>query len=638
MDFASTVPSARPRVILVSPPWRMPDEGSLALATLRPILLEAGVAADTLHGSLLYPPTALDPLFLSAFAQHLFVPLLYPEANPDGVIDALVARFVDELGLQGLVVPGATSLAELERDEAAMRRDLAVELGHARRCVDACVEVIVAGGYDVVGLSATFETQLTAALAIARRLKARNPSLRIALGGAACFGEPAQALAESFAELDCVCSAEADDLVVPLFRALLDGTPLNTIPGLAFRVGTEVRTTAPPPLLRDLDRLPPPDYDDFIAALAASPWSEHAPKLYFETSRGCWWGQKTLCTFCGLNAEGLTFRRKSPARAIAEITRLVERYPSARRLQATDNILDLDYLDTVMPALAELERAPERPLRLFWEVKSNLRRRDLDRLVAAGVDLVQPGIESFSDGVLDLMRKGNTALGQVQFLKWAVEAGLGVTYNLLVRNPGEQARWYETMLDLIDTLEHLPPPDCVTTTWLERFSPYHAAPGSHGITAIRARPHYGSLFQGAPVPLERLAYVFDYDHPDHHDAALLDAQHRFVRRVGLWQQGWRPAMATWREDGGAALVDDARGGQARRHVLTHQEAAVFRLLDRARQPAALARERPDLAESLDAALHHLARLRLTCSDERGRYLAVIPQEYAAESQRPRHAD
>jgi hypothetical protein len=40
------------------------------------------------------------------------------------------------------------------------------------------------------------------------------------------------------------------------------------------------------------------------------------PGLLIETSRGCWCGAVSHCTFCGLNGEGMAYRRKSPQRVI----------------------------------------------------------------------------------------------------------------------------------------------------------------------------------------------------------------------------------------------------------------------------------------------------------------------------------
>lgn len=81
--------------------------------------------------------------------------------------------------------------------------------------------------------------------------------------------------------------------------------------------------------------IPTPNYDGFFERLtdsAARDWVE--PKLIVEGSRGCWWGEKHHCTFCGLNGSFMEFRGKSPARFEREIMELVEREavaPAGRR-------------------------------------------------------------------------------------------------------------------------------------------------------------------------------------------------------------------------------------------------------------------------------------------------------------------
>ncbi len=611
-------------VLLVSPPWRPPEEPCLALATLKPLLDGAGIAAEVVHGSLLYPPTEMDRLFMASYGGHLFA----ADGDVDAALDALTARFVDELNLRGIVVPGATRLAELGRDEAAMRSDVRAEMARARACIDRCLEVAARPRHDIVGLSVTFESQLPAAVALARRLKARRPEVAVVLGGAACLGAPADAMIRAFPEIDVVCHGEGEQVIVPLIHALRARAAggvdsLAGVPGISWRApGGAVRRNPAPPLVRDLDTLPMPDYDDFLAAHAESEWRHVAPKLFFETSRGCWWGEKTLCSFCGLNGEGLAFRRKTVARAHEEIHHLYTRYPTARRLQATDNIMAVEYLDALLPRLATLPREPDRPLRIFFELKSNLRKAHHRALVDAGVDLVQPGIESFSDEVLALMRKGNTALGQLQFLKWAVEAGLAVTYNLLVRNPGEEAAWYRRMLELIPSIDHLPPPDCVTPVWIERFSPYHMRPAEHGLRDLRARPHYRAIWGALPVPLEDLAYVFDYDHDMLRDAELFDAVRDLALRVGRWQTDWRPDQLTYRDDGAALHILDRRAPDAAPCTLTGPGAEVFRFLDRIRTVDAVARRFPNV--QVEAILDDLLARRWICRDTRDRHLAVVP--------------
>ena len=611
------------KVLLISPPWRMPDSACLALGLLRPILAREGIEADTLHGTQLFPRSSTGPVFLSTYAAHLFAPHL-EGGDADAALDALAARYLEDLDLGGLVLAGEErTLADFERDEVAMRRDLHEDIARAGVCVDRCVDHALEGGYDVVGFSVTFETQLPAALAIARRLKARHAEVKVMFGGSACFREPADALMASFSEIDAVCHCEGDQVIAPLVRALRGEGALADVRGIAWRGddGT-IHHNPSPPLLHDLDSLPIPEFDDFVEALAVSEWREAPPKIFFETSRGCWWGEKHLCSFCGLNAEGLPFRRKSPERALEEIRALHKKYPSSRRLQATDNILDMRYIKTLLPELAVFKAGEDgADLSIFFEVKPSFKKEHIQALAAAGIDLVQPGIESFHDDILKLMNKGNSALGQVMFIKWSVEHGVGLSYNLIVRNPGEVAAWYHEMTALVDIIDHLPPPSCVSSMWLERFSPYHNAPARHGISNVRAKPHYHSLCPALKVSVEQLAYVFDYDHEMFQDEALVAALHRFVRRVGVWQHYWRPETFFYQLDEDRVIITDRRGDFEKVTTLESDEAALFLRLDRPMLRAKLA----TLFPNLDPALLDAWRARRwLCEDPRGRVLSVIP--------------
>jgi len=50
-------------------------------------------------------------------------------------------------------------------------------------------------------------------------------------------------------------------------------------------------------------------YGSFLDALETNfPDGAVEPLLLFETSRGCWWGERSHCTFCGLNGLDLAYR------------------------------------------------------------------------------------------------------------------------------------------------------------------------------------------------------------------------------------------------------------------------------------------------------------------------------------------
>jgi ribosomal peptide maturation radical SAM protein 1 len=200
-------------------------------------------------------------------------------------------------------------------------------------------------------------------------------------------------------------------------------------------------TELPRPLIRDIDALPTPDYDHYFETLRTSTLSSLIqPGLLAESSRGCWWGEKSHCTFCGLNGTGMKYRSKSPERVLAELSELSARY-GIRSFQFVDNILDMSFFKTLLPKLA----AGKDTYSLFYEIKSNLKREQVRLLAEAGVRWIQPGIESLDDNVLGLIGKGNSTLMNLQLLKWCREFGIHAAWNMLSGVPGESDSWYEAM-------------------------------------------------------------------------------------------------------------------------------------------------------------------------------------------------
>src|SRR5439155_9938826 len=124
---------------------------------------------------------------------------------------------------------------------------------------------------------------------------------------------------------------EAEESFPALARRLLSGRPIGPpggpIPGIVYRVAGQSVATGPAPLLRHLDKLPVPDFGDYFRDLEQSTGGAAVvPTLLLETSRGCWWGAKSHCTFCGLNGGMMAFRSKSAERALEELEYLVGRW------------------------------------------------------------------------------------------------------------------------------------------------------------------------------------------------------------------------------------------------------------------------------------------------------------------------
>ncbi len=370
---------------------------------------------------------------------------------------------------------------------------------------------VVGGGHDVVGFTTSF-MQTRPSVALAKILKERAPATRIAFGGANVFGPPGRALLESFPDVDLVCHGEAEEAIAPIVRFLRGepGAGPETLAGVTFRDGDRIVDRTEGGAAPRMDEIPVPDFSDWFEDLARVESELGADLglpvwLPVETARGCWWGAKKHCTFCGLNADRMAFRSKSPERVLAELEELRGRYGRAR-FCVVDNILDHRYFETVLPSLGRRRDGYE----FHWEVKSNLGRRHVATLAAAGVTMVQPGIESLSTPALALMRKGVTCLQNVQTLKWCEEFGIEVNWNHLYRFPGDRLEWYEAVARAAPLLEHLPPPQGCYPVAVHRFSPYHTTPAEFGVRLEGPTFHYRMVFPDvAPERLAGFAYLFD---------------------------------------------------------------------------------------------------------------------------------
>jgi len=440
------------------------------------------------------------------------------------------------------------TLAQLAQDIEWMQAQIDAFL-------DECVAELVALEPSIVGFSNAFPQNL-ASLALAKRVKAAMPASFIVFGGANCTGVMGLELARQFKFVDAVVSGEGEIVFPELVQRVRAGQSIADMPGVythalarAQRNGDSLSHAARVP---DLDALPLPDYDDYFeqwASYAAPDWKN--PALPFETSRGCWWGERSQCTFCGLNGVSLTFRRKTPCRAWQEFDDTLKKHP-VTFVAVTDNILDMRYFDDFLPQIAAREPKPV----LFFEVKANLKKEHVRRLHASHARFIQPGIESLSTPILRLMRKGITALQNIQLLKWCREFGVIPKWNLLWGFPGEPPDEYRRMAEWIPYLTHLEPPEGASSISLERFSPYFDNAQAFGLANVRPHPVYRHLYPFDQTALANLAFHFDFDYAE--PQAVREYTAPVIEQIKKWRQAAATSDLFTVELGEILIVCDLR--------------------------------------------------------------------------------
>lgn len=461
--------------------------------------------------------------------------------------------------------------------------------------LDELADLELWAGTRVVGFTSTFQ-QTVASLALARRLKQRYPEIVTVFGGANFDGSMGLELVRAFDEIDFAVVGEGDTAFPRLLDALAAGLDPAAVPGVAARSGGEACLREPAPLTQRLDDLPTPDYTEYFDRAEAlgmlEPRNHRTVSLPFESARGCWWGARHHCTFCGLNGTTMGFRSKSPQRVLDELTELARRYRSFR-FEAVDNIVDSHYLTTLFPAIV----ASEADFELFYEVKSNLGREQLRLLAQAGVRHVQPGIESLDSGVLALMNKGVRALQNVNLLRWAQYYGIRVSWNILWGFPGETAAQYANQATIVPHLAHLPPPEHAGPIWMERFSPLFE---QADVRFRKPEDSYRYVYPAA-VDLDRIAYFFDRLAPDALPAGTYDA---LAKAVAAWSEAWAgpepPVLTYWSAPGFLQIYDGRHPGAEGTYTLSGTGAEVYLATTHRPTTASAVCRRLGLAESAAA--------------------------------------
>jgi ribosomal peptide maturation radical SAM protein 1 len=524
--------SARRDVVFVSMPFGPLFSPSLALSLLQPQVHARGLSCSIEYFTLAYAERIGQSLYSKILTEH--------RAMARGFVGEWIFSHAlfdwptehDERYLREVLLkPGRLGW---NQTRPPGKRDVAAVLDaktSAPQFVDSCADRIVDLAPRIVGFTSVFQQHL-ASLALARRIKARLPDTFIVMGGANCEATMGIETVRQFPFVDAVVSGEADRVVGDLAERVVAGDRVDGLPGVVTRrtLAAGGSSCAPPTaVVADIDALPYPDYADYFDQFARSRFNNRwQPSVYVETSRGCWWGERMHCTFCGLNGATMTYRSKSAPRALDELAHLADRYPGCD-IQVVDNILDLKYFKTLLPMLAERKLN----VSLFYETKSNLKKEQVRLLREAGVTIIQPGIESLSDTVLKQMRKGVSGLQNIQVLKWCKEFGVEPLWNLLLGFPGESPDDYRRMAELTAQVCHLPRPVCVTAIRLDRFS-----------------PNFNESSR------RNLAYYFAYDYKSPQDVAGYAAP--LIRRVHAWKTTWRHSELVSIDIGNRLLLFDTR--------------------------------------------------------------------------------
>jgi ribosomal peptide maturation radical SAM protein 1 len=553
-------------VALVSMPTLSARFPSFQLGLLKPVLEAQGIPAQTFS------------LFMY-FGTHVgwrlneVISDVYPSMVGEWIwTKAAFGDFADddeyfriyEANLAGICERAGCTLEDLRRV-----REVA-----APAFIDFCVESVDWTRFGLVGFSVVFQ-QTLASVALARALKEKHPDIPVIMGGASFEDDIAEEIMRGCPQVDYVHCGDAEDSFPEMIRRLYRGDSMRGLKGVMWRGENDsIEYAGRAPNLSDMNRTPTPDFDEYFYARREGKYDIHPGAkgvlIPIETARGCWWGVKNHCTFCGLNRAGMEFRAKSVDNVIGQLESLSRRY-GIFDFNAIDNIIAPEYIDSLFGRLTEANA----DIRLHYEVRPSLSREQLKRMRRGGLFSIQPGVESLSTHVLKLMRKHTTGMRNLELIKWSTYYGINNLYNILVRFPGERVEDYKLHCEIIPKIHHWQPPWAVARARADRGSPMFTEPETQTITSLRPAPCYDFLFPKDRFDLQRVSYYFEHDMRD----ALPDEEHEeLFRHVAFWQQRWqekpRPYLR-YRKSLSTIRVEDARWRRVRVQTFSDEPAALY---------------------------------------------------------------
>jgi magnesium-protoporphyrin IX monomethyl ester (oxidative) cyclase len=604
-----------PRVVLVVPPLQSVVRPALGVSLLMAALARTRIGARVEYLSLRYAEEIgvdLNERLADMTPRHMLAEWIFAAAANGRGIASFEEAYLDDLA--------ASKYANLLQTIVDLRHSIGP-------FIDRSARQILEDRPAIVGFSTMFE-QNCASAAIAARVRELDPDVTICFGGANCEGPMGEALLEIYPQIDFVFQGEADRTFPEFVRRALDGESIAS--STASVIGRSAAAARPPneqSFVQDLDGLPLPDFSDYFAALGKMSFGSRVkPALPIETSRGCWWGAKKHCRFCGLNGSSMVYRSKSSARVLHEIEELNHQW-GVSRFEAVDNIMDLKHVEGVFGVLAD--RSTD--YRFVYEIKSNMSETQLKRIARGGVTAVQPGVESLHDRILQLMEKGVTALQNVRLLRSCAEAGMRTMWNLLAGFPGEKASEYEWMASIVPMIEHLDPPTGVCSIRLDRFSPYFERANDLGFGNVRPQSVYRALYGASDEILFRLAYFFDGDASDLPDGDYTAALRRAVEnwRRRRFEQAEAPVLSLVQFQGVSAVNDTRSCASESWCILGDTEIAVvdaFRIPSRVEATLARLKSGTPRLDHASAFRQLVERKFVLVDDDRAVTLIVDPSE------------
>ncbi|MCD0458145.1 RiPP maturation radical SAM C-methyltransferase [Roseiconus lacunae] len=563
-------------VVLISMPWGSQVEPSLGLGILKSVLRKQGIVCSVYDG-VIELLNHVRPYTYQRIADLWGInDFLFTEAFEREISEAQLASLRHTLAHH----PGAGNVKEQQRFV-----ELAIKLRQEvlPQYLQSIAEDVCSKDLAYVGFTCLFD-QTFASLALATKIRKIRPDVSFVFGGYALNMPVGPSLQRVFSEMDFVAYGDGEPVVGALYDALEGNRPFSSVPNITYRNEAGEVVESEKTVKIELNQSPVPDFDDFYRRVESfNPRYRDSIKLGqmpVESSRGCWWGQKSHCIFCGIDEVALRYRAKDSAVVERELDALNARY-GADAFRFSDYIMPRQALKDLLPRMAERGH----PYELHYETKANLKLEEMRVCRDAGIVVLQPGIESFSTPVLKIMAKGVRAAQNIFTIFSLVRNHIFPAYNLIYGFPGETREHYLDVLRLVPALSHLCPPNSTVPAQITRYAPLHVSRDKFGATKkLEAEARFDMVFspeflEERELRNEDWVYYFKNPYPDC-APEMLSLYYALQAQAANWDKLYSapngvPPLLTFRIEGEVLHIDDSRfSGEMKHYIFAGCESVI----------------------------------------------------------------
>lgn len=338
--------------------------------------------------------------------------------------------------------------------------------------MDALVDRIKDFSPNVVGFS-VFYSGIVVARKIAIELKKQMPDVKIIIGGPFVTRDRLGATSEfGRGYLDAAVHGEGDVTAVELVDRLVKGKALVGCKGVIHTdPGSGKIVCEPPRASLDLSELPIPDFEDFL------PLSNYARKMLpVSMARGC----VLKCTFCEETRLWKKYRYKTGRQMFEEIQNLVSRY-YVHDFYFCDSLLNGNFNELESFAKHIIDAG----LEIRWEGYARLDKRMtkdfLHLLARAGCRRLAYGLETGSQKLNNLMKKGTSVSMSKEIVRHSHNVGIAPHLQVIVGFPGEEDGDFEQTYSFIKELSPYIHGVSISEMFIVPNTPVYDSPEVYGV-------------------------------------------------------------------------------------------------------------------------------------------------------------